>query len=90
MRLSLFTLLTVAAALLAAGCRGTQKPALAGVAPLPYQRQQAQVFDPYPQDDAGPVLSDVRPREFNQPSSEVKRAQQSPFARFPRFFGGQQ
>ena len=71
-----------------AGCKNTGTPRLVGMPPAWYQQQRAQVFDPYPQPSTsmdGNGISDVRPRDFNAPSAEVKRSQTSPFARFQRF-----
>jgi len=90
-RLPILALL--AAATLLAGCKGTQMPRLFGAPPAWFQRKQAEVFDPYPLDDAGPsnhggnVASDIRPRDFTAPSAEGKRAQQSPYAPYQRFKG---
>lgn len=40
-----------------------------------YQRQQAVLFDPYADNDLGPEVVGVRPREYDKPLSEPQRAQ---------------
>ncbi|MCA9259815.1 MAG: hypothetical protein KDA61_11475 [Planctomycetales bacterium] len=44
--------------------------------PAPYQRGNAIEFDPYPQNDVGPEIVGGRPREYDKPLDEVRRARQ--------------
>ncbi len=55
-------------------------PRLFGPGPADRQQQRAVRFDPYPQDNGGPSLTGVRPREYEKPIPEIDRArwQQSP------------
>lgn len=39
------------------------------------QQQRAQRFDPYPENNIGPTLTGVRPREYEKPYPEPLRAQ---------------
>jgi hypothetical protein len=57
-----------------AGCAGTEPPRLFSPGPASYQRQQAQRFDPYPDNDMGPAMADVRPPDFQEPPPEPTRA----------------
>jgi hypothetical protein len=67
---------------IAAGCMSlpacssaVQKPRLAHPGPAPYQQANAEVFDPFPQNDMGPAI-DGRPRDIGPPRNQVERAQQ--------------
>ena len=45
------------------------------------QRQGAVLYDPFPSNELGPPITGVRPRGFDQPLSEARQLQSSPFAR---------
>jgi hypothetical protein len=64
------------------GCQSTARPQLLDPGTAEMQRERAKEFDPWVRNDMheGP-LSDIRPRDFDQPSSEVKQTQNSPWAR---------
>jgi hypothetical protein len=67
----------------ACGCEsGFQWPNLASWTRIPrVQRDKAAYWDPYPKNDMQDIsMSDTRPRDFDRPMSEVKRAQLSPYA----------
>lgn len=49
-------------------------PRLFGPGPADRQQQRAVRFDPYPQDNGGPSLTGVRPREYEKPIPEIDRA----------------
>jgi hypothetical protein len=57
----------------AAGCATSNfgYPKIFGPAPVAYQRQQAQKFDPYA--EYGPALNESRPRSFDAPPPEASR-----------------
>jgi hypothetical protein len=55
-------------AVAAAGCSSSlAKPTLQAPGPVSYQRQQAERFDPYPDDSLGPAVVGGHPRDFGQP-----------------------
>jgi hypothetical protein len=71
------------AAPLLGGCEsGFQWPSLANWTRIPkVQRDIASYWDPYPKNDMQDVsMEGTRPRDYDRPWSEVKRAQMSPYA----------
>ncbi len=75
------TLLVLIVVATATGCRDIRMPRLFSWNPIRQQRQSAAYWDPYPHDESHDVsMSDLRPRDFDRPMSEVKRAQMSPYA----------
>lgn len=42
--------------------------------PAAYQQDKAARFDPYPDNDIGPALVGVRPRDYDKPLAEPGRA----------------
>ena len=64
------------AALLQAGCLGRTRLWDPGTADR--QQQRAQHWDPYPEPDIGPDVSEVRPRDFQHPVPEAERARRTP------------
>jgi len=42
--------------------------------PAPYQQDKAVRFDPYPDNDIGPAMVGVRPRDYDKPLAEPSRA----------------
>lgn len=62
--------LLIGAALLM-GCASTET--------VEQQRRTAQYYDPYPQPEPGPGMTEVRPPEFAKPRSEPVRAQWQPW-----------
>jgi len=71
-----FILLSLCA--LAAGCVnfGTPEPLNPGTSN--YQQLRAGRFDPYPENDIGPEIVGSRPRDFQKPQDEVRRARWNP------------
>ncbi len=68
-------------ALLAAsfGCRKYGMVPLFHPGPAPAQQRDDAYWDPYPHDETHDVsMSDLRPRDFDRPMAEVKRAQTTP------------
>ncbi|MEM8944742.1 MAG: hypothetical protein AAGD11_06115 [Planctomycetota bacterium] len=56
-------------------------PRILSPGPAPFQRNNAQQFDPYPQNDLGPEIVGGRPLGYMIPPDEVTRArQQTPIA----------
>src|SRR5689334_9433228 len=53
-------------AALSSGC-AWDWPTLRRPGPIDYQRNEAQLHDPYPDPDAGPPVVGGRPREFQKP-----------------------
>jgi hypothetical protein len=53
-----------------------RKPQLAHPGPAAYQRANAEVFDPYPENDLAPAIDGGRPREVGPPRNQVERSQQ--------------
>lgn len=68
--------------LMTSACSSTiYKPTLLHPGPAPFQRNNAQQFDPYPPMDLGPEIVGGRPKDFQKPPDEVTRArQQQPIA----------
>lgn len=54
------------------GC-GYQWPFMRRPGSIDYQRNEAQLHDPYPDPDAGPAIVGGRPREFQKPLAEPVR-----------------
>jgi hypothetical protein len=52
-----------------------RKPHLLHPGPAPFQQANAEVFDPFPQNDMGPAIDGGRPRDVGPPRSQVERAQ---------------
>ena len=77
-RLSLSVVLMAACSL--GGCASLGKPTLPAVGSAKAQQRRAVRFDPYLQNDIGPyalrmsLMDGSRPRDFNDPVAEVKRA----------------
>ena len=62
----------------ATGCAGVSGPNWFNPGPSHVQQARAGRFDPYPEDDLGPAMVGVRPREYQEPRAEVKRARWNP------------
>ena len=58
-------------ALLSSGCG--YRPFVGPAGTLAYQRQNATLHDPYPDNDLGPEVVGGRPREFQKPLGEPVR-----------------
>ncbi|NIM08005.1 MAG: membrane or secreted protein [Planctomycetales bacterium] len=58
---------------MAVGCN-YGPPRLFSWTPWSVQRQELQRFDPYPDNDIGPVMEGVRPPDFQQQVSEPVRS----------------
>jgi len=56
------------------GCNGLQRPSWLRPGPAPYQQRMAERFDPYPDNQMGPMVDGGRPREYEKPSPEPSRA----------------
>ena len=63
-------------ALLLGGCLGRTRLWDPGTAEK--QQQRAQHWDPYPEPDIGPDVSEVRPRDFQLPVPEAERVRRTP------------
>ena len=61
------------------GCQSVQPPHLTGNGTAAYQQAQAQRFDPYPENEAGPPVVGSRPMGFEDPPAEVQRARWLPW-----------
>jgi hypothetical protein len=57
-----------------AGCASVARPSLAHPGSAPVQQSRAVRFDPYPENEPGPALVGVRPREYEKPIAEPSRA----------------
>ncbi len=69
------TLATAMAPLVA--CSPTiRQPQLLHPGPAPFQRNNAEQFDPYPANDVGPEIVGGRPPDYAIPPNEVERARQ--------------
>jgi hypothetical protein len=69
-RLSIAGLILVALSL--SGC-ASMCPDWLRPGPIQYQRYNAMLHDPYPDNDAGPEVVGGRPREFQKPLAEPAR-----------------
>jgi hypothetical protein len=56
------------------GCKGTVGPAWAHPGSARAQQTQALRYDPYPENESGPPMVGVRPREYEKPPSEASRS----------------
>lgn len=56
------------------GC-ANGRPKLANPGTAPQQQRRAAVHDPYTDNDAGPEVAGVRPRDFQKPDAEPVRSQ---------------
>jgi hypothetical protein len=56
------------------GCRTTARPDWTHPGSAAEQQKRALRYDPYPDNEAGPALTGVRPREYDVPPPEVSRA----------------
>ncbi len=65
-------------ALAVAGCKTTEKPNWFNPGTAPEQKARAIVHDPYPENEPGPRIEGIRPREYDKPLSEVDRARLMP------------
>ena len=61
------------AALGCCGCPSIAVPSLLHPGPAAYQRDVAEIFDPYPAPEVAHSSDQVRPPGFMQPMSEIKR-----------------
>lgn len=61
-----------------AGCQSMTGPNWGSPGTAAMQLDRAERFDPYPEDEAGPPIEGSRPRGFQTPPAEVKRARWSP------------
>ena len=57
------------------GCYSTGGPNWLHPGDTEYQQQQAVVHDPYPDNDQGPEVVGVRPRDYDKPLAEPVRNQ---------------
>jgi hypothetical protein len=58
-------------------CSSTvRKPRLEHPGPAGYQQANAEVFDPFPENDLAPAIDGGRPRDVGPPRNQVERAQQ--------------
>ncbi|HID78366.1 MAG TPA: hypothetical protein EYP56_20540 [Planctomycetaceae bacterium] len=64
----------VLAASLCAGCANLAGPNWSDPGTAPEQRLRAQIFDPYPENEAGPEIIGSRPRDYDRGVPEVERA----------------
>ncbi|QEG32790.1 hypothetical protein [Bythopirellula goksoeyrii] len=63
--------------LFAIGCSPTiRMPKLLHPGTAAYQRYNAELFDPYPQNDMGPKIDGGRPIDYQYPINQVERARQ--------------
>ncbi len=63
------------------GCQGMRRPQWFNPGPIDYQRQQAQRFDPYPDQDVGPRMEGTRPPGYQQQGAEPTRARWNEWGR---------
>jgi hypothetical protein len=56
------------------GCKNTAGPSWLHPGSAPAQQARALRYDPYPENEAGPEMVGVRPREYQKPPSEASRA----------------
>lgn len=56
------------------GCRSLARPDWTHPGRMEVQQKRALRFDPYPENEPGPALVDVRPREYQKPPPEPSRA----------------
>lgn len=66
------------------GCQGTKWPTIFPSGTAKQQQQQAQKFDPYPQDENGPAIVGGRPINYDKPPVESTRARWPQWG-FPKF-----
>ncbi|MBX7168881.1 MAG: membrane or secreted protein [Pirellulales bacterium] len=64
----------LAACLALAGCAGEATPRLAAPGTVQFQRDRAEFFDPYPQNEYGPTVLGGRPKDFDRPAPEATRS----------------
>lgn len=69
---------------LLSGCPSL-RPNLFHPGPQEYQRSQAILHDPYPDNDAGPEVEGGRPLDFEKPKPEPVRNQPYPQNVFPGY-----
>ena len=56
------------------GCKTTAKPSLTEPRGADVQQKRALRYDPYPDTNAGPAMTGVRPRDYDIPPAETTRA----------------
>jgi hypothetical protein len=56
------------------GCQSTAKPSLAHPRSAEVQQKRALRYDPYPETNVGPGMSETRPRDYQNPPAETSRA----------------
>jgi hypothetical protein len=56
------------------GCKTTAKPDWTHPGPAREQQGRALRYDPYPENESGPPMAGVRPREYETPPPEPSRA----------------
>lgn len=57
-----------------AGCCSTARPDWTHPGGAEVQQKRALRYDPYPENEPGPVLTGVRPRQYEVPPPETSRA----------------
>jgi hypothetical protein len=60
------------------GCKTTAKPNWFDPGTAKEQKAQAIRHDPWPENEPGPRIEGIRPREYDRPLSEVDRARLIP------------
>ncbi len=88
MRKTLLNASILVVLLSATGCAGVSGPNWFNPGPAQFQQAQANRFDPYPEDDLGPELVGVRPRDFQEPRAEPTRARWNPLTWLRGFSSG--
>jgi hypothetical protein len=56
------------------GCKSTAGPSLFHPGVAQAQQNRALRYDPYPENESGPTMVGVRPRDYQKPPSEASRA----------------
>lgn len=76
---SILKILLALAASSAGGCQTLALPRLFDPTPISYRQSRAQQFDPFPENEPGPPIVGARPREFDRPLPEARRAKLLPW-----------
>jgi hypothetical protein len=62
-------------AVVAAGCRGVERPNWLSPGRAEVQQARAQEYDPWPEPETGPAIVGGRPMDYQKPPAEVLRVQ---------------
>ena len=70
--------MTVLVGAIAGGCSNLAGPNYCNPGPQRYQQTRATEYDPFPEPELGPEVEGARPREFQEPRTQISPERRPP------------